>query len=141
MEILPVTAEVLGEVWPRVCEMLDRALPKKPLFMTIDDLREDIEAGGDNLWVAVRGVEIIGAFVTHAMVYRRAKSIKAWLMAGSDMDAWAVPFFDKMKRHARANGCTLLEGCGRRGWVKIYPGLIDMGPSMLALEIEPAVTG
>lgn len=116
--------------------MLDEALPKKPVFCTIDDLHGMIAAGECNLWVAGRGKEIIGAFVTHAVVYPRGRSIKAWLMAGKDMDEWAQPFFEKMKRHAKRNGCVFLEGCGRKGWTKIYPGLIDMGPSMLVMEIQ-----
>lgn len=132
---MPVPAFAIPLVWAKVAPMLDAALPKKPLLCTLADLREMLDRGEHNLWVGVRGKEIIAAFVTHAVVYPRARSIKAWLMAGSDMREWAQPFFEKMTRHAKRNGCTILEGCGRRGWTKIYPGLVDMGPVLMAMEI------
>ena len=115
--------------------MLDAALPKKPLLCTIDDLHDMLMAGENTLWVAARGRTFIAAFVTYVVTYPRAKSVKAWLMAGTEMREWAQPFFETMMRHARKNSCTLVEGCGRRGWQKIYPGLTDLGPVMLTLEV------
>lgn len=126
---------MLNRIWPLVAPMLDKALPKQPLLCTIEDLHENLAREESTLWVAARGKEIIAAFVTYMVVYPRARSIKAWLMAGSDMREWAQPFFDTMMKHAKKNGCTILEGCGRRGWSKIYPGLRDMGPVMLAMEV------
>ena len=134
---------MVDTVWPFVARMLDRAIPKEPLaFFTIEDVREDLERTDTVLWVAAHNDKIIAAFVTSLVVYKsvrsikNVRSIKAYLMAGDDLHAWAAPFFETMKRHAKKNGCTVLEGCGRRGWTKIYPGLIDTGPVRLAMAIQ-----
>lgn len=134
--MLPVFPSMLPAIWPHVAGMLDKSLPKQPLLCTIDDVRDMLDRGECNLWVAGRGKKIIAAFVTHLVVYPRARAIKAWLMSGEDMRDWAQPFFEKMTKHAKKNGCTVFEGCGRKGWTKIYPGLTDMGPAMLAMEIR-----
>lgn len=118
--------------------MLDASIPKEPVrFYTIDGVRRAVEKGdtANILWVAIRDEKIIAAFVTSLVVHECVRSIKAWLIGGADMREWAQPFFETMTRHAKKNDCAVLEGVGRRGWSKIYPGLIDTGSALLVMKI------
>lgn len=70
------------------------------------------------LWVVRCGAETRACGVTRIEDYPRARVCGMLLVAGKEMDSWL--HFDKdIEAWAREQGCTAMEGPGRRGWERV----------------------
>jgi hypothetical protein len=83
--------------------------------------REAVMEGTAQLWAVIDRYEPIGAVVTR--VDAETGRCLLWQIAGSRVREWAALFVATVAEWARGLGCTVLYGCGRKGWARIVEPL------------------
>ena len=73
------------------------------------------------LWTVRADNCLIGLAVTELRNYPRQRRCRYLLLAGDGFDRWQHLQQD-IEDWARANGCTAMEMCGRRGWERKLRG-------------------
>ncbi len=109
-------------LWPQVKPLIVRVLDLDRVgrYQPIDILNS-LLAGTTRLWVSWNPdeKEVEAAVVTEIIQYPRAKEFRIWIVAGRNMRAWAYEGRDMVEAFARAQGCTVITGAFRRGWLRI----------------------
>ncbi len=109
-------------LWPQVKPLIARVLDldRAGRYQPIDVLQY-LLSGRTRLWVSWNPdeKEVEGIAVTEIVEFPRAKECRIWLVAGRNMRAWAYEGRDMVEAFARAQGCTVMTGAFRRGWLRI----------------------
>lgn len=116
-EIHPVPYWRVEETWPVVSSVLSPAIERSQGRYSLGSVLDFLLKRDMQLWVIRRG-SVIGAVVTEIRVYPTGlKAVAVVLLAGEDFDSW-FPLWRYIEKWALANGCSLAEMVGRRGWEK-----------------------
>lgn len=107
-------------MWPFVAGMIEKSLPKSPRLYEPADILGYLKEASAQLWIAARGKEIIGCWITCRVQYPRTMSLKLWIIGGRELKLWAELMRERMTEHATLKGCEFLEGGGRRGWTRLF---------------------
>lgn len=74
------------------------------------------------LWLALSEGEVLACAVSMIQEYPRAKVCALLLVGGEKLDQW-LHFSDDIAAWAKSQGCTALEGPGRKGWERAAKSL------------------
>jgi hypothetical protein len=113
-----VPREVVDVVWDDAVKVLKPAVDTSGGKLTIDHVYSGIMSGGYVLWVVMDANRIIATLVTRVTQYPMKKVLIVEWIGGSRMDEWLPLTHDVLKDFARKNGCSRMEGYGRKGWTK-----------------------
>jgi hypothetical protein len=103
-------------VWNRVTPILSR-VPLDP-GMTLDRVKQDLEAGDSQLWTIWRGEQIEAAWTTRIQTDPDGSIYcLAWMCAGDNVSDW-IHLSQAMEDWARDLGCKDVRVVGRPGWKK-----------------------
>lgn len=118
MKISPIAAPLLPQVWPHVAPLLDKAVSLSPELIKIQDVYEAALAGVYVVWVAVdeESSEFVGVITTRIISYPRCTALAMDFIGGTRMKEWLGMAQEAIEEHAKRNGCSHLEGYGRRAW-------------------------
>ncbi len=110
----------------RVLTELDRQVSRALTYSfgayTKQDLIEGVESNDMQLWNAVKDGKVIGIEVTQIIQFPRKKVCNLLLTAGSDLGLWGGELLELIESFAKSQGCDLITGQGRKGWLKIASG-------------------
>lgn len=109
-------------MWPHVRHHIDRALRRgRAERYAVSDILELLLQGKARLWVVWNGVTKTAdaAIVTEMIDYPRVRELHIWLIGGSRLGEWGTRARDMLEEYARSQGCGLVAGGMRRGWLKI----------------------
>jgi len=118
ISILPVPQHLAYAVWDEVKDYLDGAIQTANGKCTVDDVRAGVDSGMYLLWVAMDGQDIIAAFTTRIIEYPRRRAMAMDWVGGKRMREWIGALNKTMVDHAKANGCSHIEGYGRPAWLR-----------------------
>lgn len=104
--------------WEFVKHELERALSSQYNRIDIDDVRDMIERKEAQLWALHDGVTK-AVMVTEIIEYKKLKAVKIWLVTGTELDTWLDTLIETVGQWAKAQGCTVMEFTGRKGWEKV----------------------
>ena len=110
-----VPSRALLDVWCELEPLLRPAVessPDKP------DVLAEVSAGRADLWAIYESGKPVAAILTAKQHDGRCL---VWLIGGSRFREWVRDFLAVLEPAARANGCTALWACGRRGWERWAP--------------------
>ena len=109
-------------IWPRARGLLVKALDRGGGGRYAPaDILALLLAGAARLWVSYDPDKkcIEAAILTQTIQHPQLKELHIWLVGGSNMKAWAEEARDMIEAFARADGCAIISGGLRRGWIRI----------------------
>jgi len=120
MKIVPIGAPLLPKVWQHIAPLLNKAVRLSPELLRINDVYEACLKGVYVVWVALDedSGEFVGVISTRIIDYPRRKALAMDFIGGSRIKEWLEMAQEAIEEHARRNGCSHLEGYGRRAWSK-----------------------
>ena len=111
-----VPTAVVDVIWNDVARVLRRSVLTAGGRFELNDVREGIKSGFYGLWVVMEEDRVVAALTTRVVVYPQCKSLAMDWIGGSRMREWLPQAQKVMTKFAKENGCTQLEGYGRKGW-------------------------
>ncbi len=109
-------------LWLEVAPLLKRPLDRDHAGrFQVEDVLAMLLQGRVRLWVSwnaeTKAIEM--AAVTEIVQYPRLRELKIWLIGGNNMRAWAKEGLSMIEDFARAQGCSVVSGAMRRGWIRV----------------------
>jgi hypothetical protein len=111
-----VPPQVIDVVWPEVSKMMQKAIDTTSGVFDIDSIYGALQTGDYLLWLVTEDTKPIAAITTRISVYPRGKGLSMDWIGGERMAEWLPMAHETMVRYAKDNGCTHLEGYGRKAW-------------------------
>lgn len=116
LHITVVPPQVLDVVWDKVKPMIELAIRTTRPRYDINSVRDGLDQGELLLWLVLDGTEPVAALTTRIVEYPHSKALCLDWIGGKRMKEWLPLAHDIMRKYGRDNGCTHLEGYGRRAW-------------------------
>lgn len=112
-----VPPQVVDVVWPQAKDMLEKAVETTFGVYDINSIYSGLESGEYLLWLVTDETKPIAAITTRICQYPSGKRGLAmdWI-GGERMAEWLPMAQETIQRYAKDNGCTHLEGYGRKAW-------------------------
>ena len=115
-----VPASVIDVIWSDVARVLRGSVSTANGRFDLNDIREGIKSGFYGLWVVMDEDRVVAALTTRIIVYPQCKSLAMdWVggsRGGARMSEWLPKAHKVITKFAKENGCTQIEGYGRKGW-------------------------
>jgi hypothetical protein len=114
---------MLDPIWPQAEPLLKRAVILERGRYTTRDIYQWIQANEQQLWVVMRGREVIAAALLRCSIHPAGKrSAALHLLAGkpgAPIWEWIDVFAEAAMAEARARGTSEFVVVGRRGWARL----------------------
>lgn len=113
----PVPKAFVNAVWADVVRVLSRSVATARGKYSMQDIHDGIMSDVYVLWVVLDDEEIVAAVTSRVIDYpgpHRGMALD-WI-GGTRMAEWLPIVQRAMSKYARDNGCTHLEGFGRKAW-------------------------
>jgi len=111
-----VPLQVLDIVWPDVEALLTPAIQTAGSKFEAADVKQNIESGMLVLWLVVDGTKPVAAITTRIIEYPGCRAMALDWIGGRRMREWLPLAQATIEQFAAGNGCTHLEGYGRKAW-------------------------
>ncbi len=119
MKCSQVPADQVDAVWPDVERMMASATAVTNGRYTTADVRQALRWDHMQLWIAFDASGIEGVQVTQITYYPSRTVLTSLFTAGHRIRRWREPMMELLSRFAAETGCSLIEGQGRAGWIKL----------------------
>jgi hypothetical protein len=117
MRISLVLPEHLPDAWPQVEGYIARAADYTNGKCLAADIRNWLCDEYHYLWVAFEeGGKIYGAVTTRFVEYPSCKVLSIEFVGGERLSEWKDDMLAVIENFAKNEGCSVLQGIGRRGW-------------------------
>ncbi len=133
---IPVPPAKVGKAWPFMAEWLSEALARGNADLSPEDVRQHLERGSMQLWLAWNG-RPVGCCITEVLDGARGRTCNIVVVTGEGFDTWAHLEAD-IARWARKWGCVRLSFVGRKGWARRLAGA---GWKETAVTLEKRIDG
>jgi hypothetical protein len=87
---------------------------------TVEDIKERLLKGDQQLWIAFEDTTIYGCVVTEVITYPQMKTLMLHFTGGKEFNKWHKPILETLKLFAKENLCDAIEFFGRSGWAKLF---------------------
>ena len=120
MKFTVIHPKLLPDLWPHVSPLLNKAVRLNPEIIDLGNVYAGALAGVYVVWAAVDETtgEFVGAITTRIITYPKSKALALDFVGGTRIKEWVHLGQEAVEEHAKRNGCTHLEGYGRRAWLK-----------------------
>jgi hypothetical protein len=121
VELVPVAASLVADVWPHARAMVKSAIDRVDLC-NFEGIEEEVLTGTQQLWLAWNGTAIEAAAVTK-LVLIGGRKICIVVAAGAAQNnrngkRWP-PLIAGIEQFAKDEGCAAVRIIGRKGWQRI----------------------
>jgi len=99
--------------WRRCRPYIEAALARSPGLASIEDVEHRIASGAYQFWPGKRS-----ACITEIAEFARAKALIV-VHGGGDLSELVDKMEPALADFARAAGCDLIMGTGRKGWARV----------------------
>lgn len=110
-----ISHSTLPHIWEYVAPLLERALAHAHGEYELEDLRQLIQSGHMQLWIASTTTELRGVVVTELLTYPQKRVCHFVFVSGDDLDSW-LGLEQVIEVWAYQRGAEIIRGMGRRGW-------------------------
>lgn len=135
VEIFYVPNEIVPEVWGEVQEIMEKSIATSNGNFFPHDVLDHIMEGFYMLWIAKVDGEIVAGITTRVIEYPNARSLSMDWIGGSQMQKWLPVAHEIIVDHAKANGCSQIEGYGRKAWGR-WLAKYGWKPNYIAFKME-----
>lgn len=119
--IIGVTVEHLPDVWPFAADFIEKARTANADDYSLAEIYAELERKDAQLWVWAENNAITAAGITKITVYYNKKVCGLPYIGGKDVLKWLSAAETVISEWARAQGCTVMEGYARKGWLRVLP--------------------
>lgn len=121
MIVSAVPYEQLNEVYPHVYRYVEKATEVDGGRYDAANVFRLLAEREIGLWIVVdeEDDEIVAAMTTRITDYPNGRGMSIDWIGGKRMEEWLPAFSETMDAFARENGCSFIEGIGRKGWIKV----------------------
>ena len=117
--IAGVPAEEAGKWWPVVSEWCVAALEYGCGLLELEDIVAGVAARDMQMWLVFDDDRPVAVCITEILSFPRKKMLSAFIIGGVGLESWVGQLDDTLTRYAQGQGCTVLNGSGRRGWERV----------------------
>jgi hypothetical protein len=135
VDVFYVPTDVVPRIWDEVAPIMEESIATSRGNFLPQDVFAQIMENYYMLWVVTIDGEIVAGITTRVMAYPNSKSLSLDWIGGRQMRKWLPLVHNLMLDHAKANGCTQMEGYGRKAWgrwLKKY----GWEPNYIAFRVE-----
>lgn len=115
-----VPPEHVTDVWPRIRQYVANATHYTYGRYEPEDVLDLLFFHNHQLWIAIRGDDIIGCIITTVMDYPRKRVLSCPFVTGEDFKLWKNPMLELLGKWATDNKCEVLESTARLGWSRVF---------------------
>jgi hypothetical protein len=112
----------IDEYWDELKPLISKAIQNRRFTETetLDMIYLDLKCGIKQLWF---GSDIVGygVAITAIRQYPKVNILEVNYVAGERIRGFFLHFYEEVKSFGRENGCTILRGFGRIGWLRLIP--------------------
>lgn len=120
MNISLIPIDHINDVWDKVKDYLMPAVKVTNGRFMLYDVYIAIQKGRMHLWIAFDDDKnILGCEVTEITDYPSRRLLTSCFTGGVKLRSWRDEMMSVLIRWAEDNQCTGIEGCGRKGWIKM----------------------
>ena len=137
MKFLPIPSEQIDNMWPYVEPVLQKSVSLTPDRIETKDVYDQAKKGSYLVWIVYEEEEnkkrIQAVLTARISQYPKTKALCIDFVAGQRMKEWlpiVMPIFEDL---GKANGCTHIEGYGRKAWQR-YLEKYDWKPRHIQYE-------
>lgn len=135
LHLSAVPTPVLDVVWPQAKELLNMAVVATNGVYDLDSVYSGLLSGEYVLWLVLDETTPVAALTTRICDYPRRRGLALDWIGGKRMAEWLPMVHDVMSQYARENGCTHLEGYGRKAWGR-WLNKYGWEPAYTAFKLE-----
>jgi hypothetical protein len=106
------------KLWPQVKESIAEALLGDCGRITVEDIKDAVEARKMQLW-AIHDGQIRAVIVTELLNYPQLRILRVVTVSGTGMDKWLDLLEDTLTSWGREHGAQAIEFSGRKGWERV----------------------
>ena len=118
VSILPVLSEDFDKYVKKGMELLAPAVLRQAHNVTMQDVEDDIRAGGSVMWLIHLEDKLVAAMTTVVVKHPQRKNLKIEFIGGKRMRQWMNEAINLMKKLALDAGLDAVEADGRKGFEK-----------------------
>lgn len=118
VSILPVLSEDFDKYVSKGMELLAPAILRQAHNVTMQDVEDDIRAGGSVMWLIYLEDKLIAAMTTVVVKHPQRRNLKIEFIGGKRMRQWMNEAINLMKKLALDAGLDAVEADGRKGFEK-----------------------
>lgn len=137
MKFIPIMKEHIDSMWDFIEPTLHRAVGLTPDRIDTQDVYDGAKQGIYLLWIVFEEVDdqrfIQAVITTRVIEYPKTKALAIDFVAGTRMKEWLPVVMPILEELGKNNGCTHIEGYGRRAWFK-YLQQYDWKPRHVQFE-------
>lgn len=122
MRFIPIPKDHIDSMWEHVEPIIRRAVGLTPDRIDTKDLYDNAKSGAYLIWLVIEerdDVQYIQAVLTTRISqYPKTKALSIDFVAGTRMKEWLPVVMPTLEELGKSNGCSHIEGYGRRAWSK-----------------------
>ena len=122
MQFIPIPKDHVESMWQHVEPILQRAVGLTPDRIDTKDVYEGAKKGAYLMWLVTEerdNIQYIQAVLTTRIAdYPKSKALCIDFVAGTRMTEWLPVVMPVLEELGKTNGCSHIEGYGRRAWTK-----------------------
>jgi len=141
IQVSAVPYEYVDDVWPHVKAFIGWGVRLQPKLFSLESVRQELDSRVLALWIMIDDEtgKPVAAATTRIIKYPKCSSVMIDWLGGKRMNEWLPQFSAMMDRYAKDNGCTRIEGAGRKGWLRaLAPYGYRQNVPMYVKELEDA---
>lgn len=119
MKVYIVPTELIDEVWGKCVPLLEKAFELANGRYSPESVRDRLETGEFQLFIAQNDDDTIGCCTTRITEYPNARWLSVVHCGGSRLEGWLRDGFGAVETWARMNNCAGIEVTGRREWARV----------------------
>tara|TARA_R100000951_G_scaffold81863_1_gene69557 strand:- start:1628 stop:2098 length:471 start_codon:yes stop_codon:yes gene_type:complete len=135
VSILPVLSQDFDKHVSEGMELLAPAIMRQSHNVTMQDVEDDIRAGGSVMWLIHLEDKLVAAMTTVVVKHPQRRNLKIEFIGGKRMRQWMNEAIDLMKKLALDAGLDAVEADGRKGFEK-YVDALPFRPVYTHYEME-----
>lgn len=130
MPLIVLQADEIDHFWPLVSPFIEKAMIRTGVIKDYDPeyVLNNLRAGYMQCWIGHEGEDIKVVHITMIDDLPKRKVLKIPLVGAEEgsIDNW-IEHLQVFKEFARAHGCSVVRGGGRRGWErKLHPDKVHI---------------
>jgi hypothetical protein len=135
VSLVPIQPADLDAYWPIVSSWVGAAASDIASW-SADDWKRKVETSHAQLWLVRLGPIVTGVIITEIYDTAAGKTCALPIVGGTHMKE-SLPVLDAIESWAKSEGCTRLQGDGRKGWVK---ALQNIGWRPVSVQVEKGIS-
>lgn len=112
--------DMIDVLWSRVVPHLLKGEKHWRMFYSLEQIKENLFAGHQQLWCAIEGPNVIGVVITQLDRYPEVCMLRFQYLGGKGFDpSYMLPWVRKMEIWAMHNGASGVDFVGRDAYMKL----------------------